>query len=181
MHACAFAPSPALASVFCCSPFFPFVPLVSSFSYCFFLLLISFPFLSLLPTTHRWPRPSIASFGQPPCQPPSLTTGGASRDRTDGLLRARQALSQLSYGPSFAWVSSLASFLVGLGRLELPTSPLSGVRSDQLSYRPSLFTRARFSRSFYPFFSPFLFASHSPRTYSQPLSCACVLPLTIFA
>ena len=25
--------------------------------------------------------------------------GGASRDRTDGLLRAKQALSQLSYGP----------------------------------------------------------------------------------
>ena len=28
------------------------------------------------------------------------------------------------------------SFLVGLGRLELPTSPLSGVRSNHLSYRP---------------------------------------------
>ena len=27
-------------------------------------------------------------------------------------------------------------FLVGLGRLELPTSPLSGVRSSHLSYRP---------------------------------------------
>ena len=27
--------------------------------------------------------------------------------------------------------------VVGLGRLELPTSPLSGVRSSQLSYRPS--------------------------------------------
>ena len=26
--------------------------------------------------------------------------------------------------------------LVGLGRLELPTSRLSGVRSNQLSYRP---------------------------------------------
>ncbi len=26
--------------------------------------------------------------------------------------------------------------LVGLGRIELPTSPLSGVRSSQLSYRP---------------------------------------------
>ena len=25
---------------------------------------------------------------------------------------------------------------MGLGRLELPTSPLSGVRSNQLSYRP---------------------------------------------
>ena len=28
--------------------------------------------------------------------------------------------------------------LVGLGRFELPTSPLSGVRSNQLSYRPKL-------------------------------------------
>ena len=27
-------------------------------------------------------------------------------------------------------------FMVGLGRVELPTSPLSGVRSNQLSYRP---------------------------------------------
>jgi hypothetical protein len=27
--------------------------------------------------------------------------------------------------------------LVGLGRLELPTSPLSGVRSNQLSYKPN--------------------------------------------
>ncbi len=26
--------------------------------------------------------------------------------------------------------------MVGLGRLELPTSPLSGVRSNHLSYRP---------------------------------------------
>src|SRR5271155_856016 len=31
-----------------------------------------------------------------------------------------------------------AENLVGLGRLELPTSPLSGVRSSHLSYRPNL-------------------------------------------
>ena len=30
--------------------------------------------------------------------------------------------------------------MVGLGGLELPTSPLSGVRSNQLSYRPSKLT-----------------------------------------
>jgi hypothetical protein len=29
-----------------------------------------------------------------------------------------------------------SAILVGLGRFELPTSPLSGVRSNQLSYRP---------------------------------------------
>jgi hypothetical protein len=28
--------------------------------------------------------------------------------------------------------------MVGLGRVELPTSPLSGVRSNQLSYRPAV-------------------------------------------
>ncbi len=32
----------------------------------------------------------------------------------------------------------MAPLLVGLGRVELPTSPLSGVRSNQLSYRPGL-------------------------------------------
>ncbi len=57
------------------------------------------------------------------------SSGGAKRDRTADLLRARQALSQLSYGP--------ITKLVGLGRFELPTSPLSGVRSNQLSYRPN--------------------------------------------
>ena len=31
-----------------------------------------------------------------------------------------------------------SSQVVGLGRVELPTSPLSGVRSNQLSYRPVL-------------------------------------------
>jgi hypothetical protein len=31
--------------------------------------------------------------------PPDRWVGGASRDRTDDLLLAKQALSQLSYGP----------------------------------------------------------------------------------
>jgi hypothetical protein len=60
------------------------------------------------------------------------------RDRTADLLRARQALSQLSYSPFFK-VFRGYSKMVGLGRLELPTSPLSGVRSNQLSYRPIIF------------------------------------------
>ncbi len=88
--------------------------------------------------------------------------GGAKRDRTADLLRARQALSQLSYGPNNSWSfprnlglgkargceayismrapeqRSITANLVGLSRLELPTSPLSGVRSNQLSYRPSI-------------------------------------------
>ena len=63
------------------------------------------------------------------------SSGGAKRDRTVDLLRARQALSQLSYGPVL--LQDPTQKLVGLGRFELPTSPLSGVRSNQLSYRPN--------------------------------------------
>ena len=63
--------------------------------------------------------------------------GGAKRDRTADLLRARQALSQLSYGPVQTDSDLTPRQLVGLGRFELPTSPLSGVRSNQLSYRPN--------------------------------------------
>ena len=55
--------------------------------------------------------------------------GGAKRDRTADLLLAKQALSQLSYSP--------LSPLVGLNGLEPSTSRLSGVRSNQLSYKPS--------------------------------------------
>jgi hypothetical protein len=101
-------------------------------------------------------------------------SGGAKEDRTPDLLRARQALSQLSYGPMFHCGSSFRApgfhettrnvtthswlceahctkyrgILVGLGGLEPPTSPLSGVRSNHLSYRPNsvsgLLTRTGF-------------------------------------
>ena len=81
--------------------------------------------------------------------------GGASRDRTDDPLLAKQVLSQLSYGPGI-WVifgvqrNQAEAFylglikhvfrkLVGLGGFEPPTSPLSGVRSNQLSYRPGVY------------------------------------------
>ena len=64
---------------------------------------------------------------------------------TSGLQSPRSA--KLSYTPKvFAMVggarepplrsASMARIPVGLGRLELPTSRLSGVRSSQLSYRP---------------------------------------------
>ena len=90
--------------------------------------------------------------------------GGARRDRTDDLMLAKHALSQLSYGPVpedeyflsrapcarlrrryGAAASSKKACraeaaeqrrLVGLGRLELPTSRLSSARSNQLSYKP---------------------------------------------
>ena len=39
--------------------------------------------------------------------------------------------------------TKFSGVLVGLGRFELPTSPLSGVRSNQLSYRPRIRLHAR--------------------------------------
>ena len=70
--------------------------------------------------------------------------GGGERARTVDPLRARQVLSQLSYTPMKS-LSAPAIFcgqfcgiyLVGLDRFELSTSRLSGVRSNQLSYRPA--------------------------------------------
>ena len=67
--------------------------------------------------------------------------GGAERDRTVDPLLAKQVLSQLSYSPlcipqERGSVYLIVGIMVGLGRFELPTSPLSGVRSNQLSYRP---------------------------------------------
>ena len=76
--------------------------------------------------------------------------GGATRDRTADLLRAKQALSQLSYSPksddarrkSVLRLPSSVLCMVGLGGFEPPTSPLSGVRSNQLSYRPNILPHA---------------------------------------
>ena len=91
--------------------------------------------------------------------------GGDEENRTPDPLLARQVLSQLSYTPTDAWLpliergvsmqsgmarrlSVLYSVfrvyrfaLVGLGGLEPPTSRLSGVRSNQLSYKPILIWR----------------------------------------
>ena len=52
---------------------------------------------------------------------------------------AKHALSQLSYGPILVSLGPSgfgSGAMVGLGRLERPTSPLSGVRSNHLSYKP---------------------------------------------
>ena len=62
-------------------------------------------------------------------KPGALIYGGGRRIRTDGMLLAKQPLYQLSYTPSEA--------LVGLTRIELVTSSLSGTRSNQLSYKPT--------------------------------------------
>jgi hypothetical protein len=67
--------------------------------------------------------------------PEKMQSGGAERDRTVDPLLAKQVLSQLSYSPTRPSIPEVLE-VVGLGRFELPTSPLSGVRSSQLSYRP---------------------------------------------
>ena len=80
-------------------------------------------------------RPGRISFfkqTQRMTTPPLEASGGARRDRTDDLLLAKQALSQLSYGPG------MRRSVVGPGRVELPTSRLSGVRSNHLSYGPPI-------------------------------------------
>ena len=56
--------------------------------------------------------------------------------RTPDPLLARQVLSQLSYTPK-------GVYFVGLRRLELPTSRLSGVRSNRLSYKPIWFKSSK--------------------------------------
>ena len=70
-------------------------------------------------------------------QPQKAKPGGANRDRTGDLLLAKQALSQLSYGPGDP---GKAQLVVGLGGLEPPTPRLSSVCSNQLSYRPCIST-----------------------------------------
>ena len=61
-------------------------------------------------------------FGYP------VITSGAEGIRTPDPLLARQVLSQLSYTPVLR--------VMGLSGLEPPTSRLSGVRSNRLSYKP---------------------------------------------
>ena len=82
----------------------------------------------------------LVSHGVQPDTVNDLRSGGAERDRTVDPLLAKQVLSQLSYSPiaNYQRSGELTAKLVGLGRFELPTSPLSGVRSNQLSYRPGL-------------------------------------------
>ncbi len=87
------------------------------------------------PNRTRGTKNDCASrFGRPPASIPSR--GGGERNRTVDLMLAKHALSQLSYtpetggqGPDHTDPRHLK--VVGLGRLELPTSRLSGVRSNR--------------------------------------------------
>jgi hypothetical protein len=86
---------------------------------------------------YRYPTPACFGPGaleerlflQRTKRAPSDRTGGADRDRTDDLRLAKPALSQLSYSPNL--MNAADRRVVGLGRFELPTSRLSGGRSNQ--------------------------------------------------
>ena len=74
-----------------------------------------------------------------------LSANGDGEIRTLDPLLARQVLSQLSYTPTDAglpFFKAIPIFYlmdicpVGLSGLEPPTSRLSGVRSNRLSYKP---------------------------------------------
>ena len=60
-----------------------------------------------------------------------MITSGDGEIRTLDPLLARQVLSQLSYAPT-----DYILILMGLNGLEPSTSRLSGVRSNQLRYKP---------------------------------------------
>ena len=53
--------------------------------------------------------------------------------------RSSLKMSKITLPLGKNYLRLLRFFMVGLGRLELPTSPLSGVRSSHLSYRPGLY------------------------------------------
>ncbi len=58
--------------------------------------------------------------------------GDASQGRPAARAHARNSLRRRTSPPA----PEASPTMVGLGRLERPTSPLSGVRSNHLSYRP---------------------------------------------
>src|SRR5918997_6272591 len=104
--------------------------------------------------------------------------GGGEGSRTPDPMVANHVLCQLSYTPDKQiWLRGrdlnprplgyepnelpdcstprhilTCKTLVGLGRVELPTSRLSGVRSNQLSYRPLVSSAGRFGRKKEPHF-----------------------------
>jgi hypothetical protein len=117
-----------------------------------------------------------------------LLRGGARRDRTDDLMLAKHALYQLSYGPiqrhrpssqacrpdPFAKSKPPGShiYVVGPGRLELPTSRLSGVCSNQLSYRPGIALRPSRPKTWAPKSARSHFQPHSPELARGGWKCA---------
>ena len=72
-----------------------------------------------------------------------MHASGDGEIRTLDPLLARQVLSQLSYAPILAALPqpSVLPPPMGLSGLEPPTSRLSGVRSNRLSYKPFFIIR----------------------------------------
>ena len=96
----------------------------------------------------------------------NTVSNGDGEIRTLDPLLARQVLSQLSYTPTDAglpFFKAIPIFYlmdicpVGLSGLEPPTSRLSGVRSNRLSYKPGCDPAATYS------------PMPSPAQYHRPL------------
>ena len=77
-------------------------------------------------------------FQAPSGLPSFSCLNGDGEIRTHDPLLARQVLSQLSYTPIAhkMCIKEIFNFRLGLSGLEPPTSRLSGVRSNRLSYKP---------------------------------------------
>ena len=100
-------------------------------------------------------RPFAVSLQRSPLGFPSAENRPLTADRVCFLLPASLPPSGLppsGFRLLFLLPAScfLLLLLVGLGRVELPTSPLSGVRSSHLSYRPVSLS-ASAPRSFHGF------------------------------
>ena len=86
-----------------------------------------------LPTTTRLRSPAVYSLHGRTCNLCSCPSIFSFQRTLSGC--AHWSVFRL---PADHWPLATDHFvLVGLGRLELPTSPLSGVRSSHLSYRPA--------------------------------------------
>src|SRR5690554_162183 len=57
--------------------------------------------------------------------------------RTKEFFLGKASTGEVWFNQTSLTITQHKEKLVGLGRVELPTSPLSGVRSNQLSYRPN--------------------------------------------
>ena len=96
------------------------------------------------------PSGSPPTGGSPVCHPDPkvwpevgrMPESGARGIRTPDILLAKQALYQLSYGHDKRDPEDDPRRTVGLGGVEPPTSRLSGVRSNHLSYSPASRHRA---------------------------------------
>ena len=108
---------------------------------CFLKRLTNFIFIACLHASEetQFPNCSVHSaIYLPPAPIRSRSASGDGEIRTLDPLLARQVLSQLSYAPILAALPqpSVLPPPMGLSGLEPPTSRLSGVRSNRLSYKP---------------------------------------------